>query len=69
MASRIFDRVDHSLNAAFAESARHQDSIGMAQARRRSRGRIDFFGFHPLDHRALLVRQSPPCIRASRKLL
>ena len=56
--ARVLNSVDHSLNAAFAESAGNENSIIAVQACFRSRGRIDFFGFDPLENGLVIVRQA-----------
>src|SRR4029077_13567524 len=56
--ARIFDRVDHSLNAALAKSAGDQDTVRMLQSQRRRLARIDFFRFDPFDDGAILVSQA-----------
>jgi hypothetical protein len=57
LSARVFDRVDHPLNPALAESAGDQDSVGMLQAQRRGLARIDLLRFDPFDHGALFVRE------------
>ena len=56
--ARVLNGVNHSLNAALAESAGNQNAVDIAQARRRGFARIDFFGFDPFENGFVLVRQA-----------
>ncbi len=59
MRASIFDGINHSLNAALAESAGDQHAVGVLQSQRRSLARIEFLGFHPFDDRAVFMREAP----------
>ena len=54
---RIGNCVNHARNSPLPESAGNQNPIHMPQALLRGRQRIDFFGFDPLNHHALPIRQ------------
>jgi hypothetical protein len=65
----IADRFDHAGNAAFAESARNQNSVHVAEPPRGRVLRIDFFRFNPFEHGAKFVRHTPVDQRFAKALV
>ncbi len=61
--ARILNRVNHSLNAALPESTRHKDAIITMQSFGGDLRRSNFFGFDPINHRFVIVRQ--PAVQQS----
>ncbi len=54
----VLNGVDHSLNAALAESAGDKDTVVTAQTCRGGLGGINFFGFDPLEDSFVLMGQA-----------